>query len=125
MKHSKTPGTYKDSASFEEKTLKLPEVRGRIMQEQSTKDEDYSYTEDRFPGFMHEDPNLSRAERMHKRTKQMEEETIEITKEQLRDILITWIHSNDEMFTITLEKFCDMVFEFGKPWDNPYHETPG
>lgn len=69
MKNSKIPGTYKSTATFEVKTLENPVKRPRVANDIDVKDNDYSYTTTEFPGFMGQDANLDRAERMHKKTK--------------------------------------------------------
>jgi hypothetical protein len=65
-KSSRVPGTFKNMATFESKTKGLPGGKDKALKDTRVLDEDYSYTSEAFPGKMSRDPNLSRAEGMHK-----------------------------------------------------------
>lgn len=65
MAKDRVPGTYKSTASFEDKTLKNPMVKNIALNDTRVLDEDYDYTKNMWPGNMNEDTNLSSAESMH------------------------------------------------------------
>ena len=64
---AKVPGMSKSKASFEDKTLHIPRGRDLALSDTRVRDEDYDYTKDKFPGYIGNDPNLTRAEMMHEK----------------------------------------------------------